>query len=60
MLPSRSEARSILGVPGYPSEDEIERAYRELCMRLHPDKGGDKAAFVQAQHAYDVLMKQQG
>lgn len=34
----------------YPSQ-----AYRQLAKRLHPDKGGDPAAFGRLQAAFDVL-----
>ena len=31
------------------------QAYRLLAKRLHPDKGGDPAAFARLQGAFDVL-----
>ena len=31
------------------------QAYRLLAKRLHPDKGGDPAAFARLQAAFEVL-----
>lgn len=36
-------------------DQELERAYRRLCARLHPDKGGDEAAFAAMRQRYDRL-----
>ena len=49
----------ILGVRRDASQAEIQRAYRELARKYHPDQNpGDKAAkskFVQVQKAFEVL-----
>ena len=34
----------------------IERQWRAIALRLHPDKGGAHEDFVRLQHAYDVLL----
>lgn len=52
----------ILGVSRSESDDEIKKAYRQLCKRYHPDLNpGDKSAeekFKEVQAAYDEVMRQ--
>jgi molecular chaperone DnaJ len=49
----------VLGVPGTATDKEIQRAYRKLAKKLHPDANpGDKAAeerFKEVSAANDVL-----
>lgn len=48
----------ILGVKKNASEDEIKRAYRELALKLHPDRNKSKDAtekFKEINAAYAVL-----
>ena len=40
-------------VSGNSSEKEIVRAYRQLCLSVHPDKGGDTADFQALQQVYE-------
>lgn len=42
----------VLGVEPTASDVEIERAYRELVRRHHPDAGGDRAEFERVAEAY--------
>lgn len=48
----------VLGVARGSSESEIRKAYRQLAVRLHPDKNtasGSKAKFLELQEAYELL-----
>ncbi len=45
----------ILGASRDASSRELKRAWRCLAGRLHPDRGGDEAAFLLAKEAYDTL-----
>lgn len=45
----------VLDLPGYATEVEVRRAYRNLVRREHPDKGGDAVKFQEIQKAYDTL-----
>lgn len=45
----------VLGISKGASEAEIKKAYRSKAHKLHPDKGGDKAAFQEINEAYQVL-----
>jgi DnaJ family protein A protein 2 len=45
----------LLEVPKTASQDDIRKSYRKKATKMHPDKGGDKDAFQDLQHAYEVL-----
>lgn len=53
---------NILGVNRNSTDDEIKKAYRELCRKYHPDKNpGNKSAeemFKIVQEAYDQIMNE--
>jgi hypothetical protein len=46
---------SILGVGETASQDEIERLYKRLARRHHPDRGGDAEEMKAINEAYRVL-----
>merc|ERR1719387_1033580 len=48
----------LLGVAPDCSDDELKKAYRAACRRLHPDKGGDKDKFQALQRAYAAILEQ--
>ena len=54
-----SDYYKILGIEHGASSDEIQKAYRKLARKYHPDLADDKEAakqkFQEIQHAYDVL-----
>jgi len=48
----------ILGVPRTATQEEIQRAFRKLAMKYHPDRNKSKGAeekFKQINEAYEVL-----
>lgn len=46
---------AILGAGKTASQDEIERLYKSLAKRHHPDRGGDAEAMKAINEAYRVL-----
>lgn len=47
---------STLGVQLPCSIDDVKAAYRKLAKDVHPDVGGDPAAFVELERAYRVAL----
>ena len=48
----------LLGLPRDASQEEIRHAYRQLVLRLHPDKNvkpGETELFIDLQQAYERL-----
>lgn len=54
---SRFDAYRVLGVRKGASKSEVRRAFYRKALVLHPDKGGDKAAFQELQRAYDEVLR---
>ena len=50
--PFLSEERKLLGVNQEANKREVKNAYRRKARKLHPDVGGDEAAFKQLHDAY--------
>ena len=52
----------ILGIAPGASDDEVKKAYRNMCRKYHPDKNpGNEAAeemFKIVQESYDTIMEQ--
>lgn len=48
-------ALEALGLPHDASAGAIRHRYRQLAARHHPDRGGDRAAFLSVREAYEVL-----
>ncbi len=46
---------AILGAPENASQDEIERLYKHLAIRHHPDRGGNAEKMKAINEAYRVL-----
>jgi len=42
---------------GWPPKDEVERRYRDLVKRAHPDAGGDPEEFRRIQWAIEILRR---
>jgi hypothetical protein len=51
----RDEHLSVLGLKDPVSDAEINSRYRELCLRHHPDAGGDAESFAVIQSAVEAL-----
>jgi len=45
----------LLGLPKNASDADIKKAYRNLALKHHPDKGGDQDQFKAISEAYEVL-----
>jgi len=54
---SLGDAKQLLGFPPEvePSAAEIQKAYRELAFKNHPDRGGDPTKMVELNVAKDIL-----
>jgi len=52
-----TKAYRILGVKPGSSRALIKKVFRKKALKLHPDKGGDQAAFVALQEAYNEIME---
>ena len=50
-------ARRLLGLPWEASLQDLKRAYRAGCRRLHPDHGGSAEAFRELHQAYRLLLE---
>ncbi|EXJ11352.1 DNA-J related domain-containing protein [Nitrincola nitratireducens] len=53
----RQQALSILGLENDVDASNIQKAWRQQAMALHPDRGGDAEQFKQVCWAKDVLIK---
>ncbi len=45
----------ILGVEKNASKEELKKAYKQLALKHHPDKGGDQEKFKELSAAYAAL-----
>lgn len=54
--------RDILGLGSLPmvNQDQVEKAYRTLAAKHHPDKGGSTDAMSELNHARDIALKELG
>eukprot|EP00931_Biecheleriopsis_adriatica_P008688 TRINITY_DN109834_c0_g1_i1.p1 TRINITY_DN109834_c0_g1~~TRINITY_DN109834_c0_g1_i1.p1 ORF type:complete len:590 (+),score=80.93 TRINITY_DN109834_c0_g1_i1:38-1807(+) len=50
----------FFGLSEQCSDQELVKAYRRMCARLHPDKGGDEASFAAMRQRYDRLRRLRG
>jgi hypothetical protein len=57
---SMADALAFFGFTAMPEASELKRKYRELALRLHPDKGGDTATFQRFQDFKDLLFARAG
>ncbi len=56
----KEKAYAYLGVPMTASDSEVNTAYRRLCLKHHPDKGGRAKEFLVVQAYMDVIRAARG
>ena len=39
------------------NDQDLKRKYKELCLKLHPDRGGSHEAFVNMKSEYDSIVR---
>lgn len=54
--PSITKYYEVLGISVTKDKAIIKSAYRKLCLRYHPDKGGSKEKFIEINQAYEYLI----
>ena len=54
-MASEKNLYEVLGVSQDASADEINKAFRKLAVKYHPDAGGDAEQFKKISQAYEVL-----
>ena len=52
---SRQEALRVLGLEATASQEDVQREYRRLMKKLHPDLGGSSYLAAKINEARDVL-----
>lgn len=56
----QSRAYALLGLKGTATKEQVKKAYRERCKKLHPDDNPSKEAkelYLQVQEAYAWIIK---
>uniref|UniRef100_A0A914VTU2 J domain-containing protein n=1 Tax=Plectus sambesii TaxID=2011161 RepID=A0A914VTU2_9BILA len=48
-------AYNFLGVSRRSTDDDITKAYRSLCLKYHPDKGGSQQNFLKLQSCMGII-----
>ncbi len=51
----QQQALKVLELTVESGWDEIQQSYRRKINQCHPDKGGDRAVFIEIREAYEVL-----
>ena len=57
----RRDPYQVLGLQrGAATLEDVQAAYRRRALKLHPDQGGDRAAFAELSAAYEALSSAHG
>lgn len=51
-----SDSYSVLGLQTNATAEEVAKKYRELSIKHHPDKGGNKETFIQITEAKNKIL----
>ena len=54
------ESYNYLGVTKSSSNNEVNKAFRNLCLKHHPDKGGDVSEFISLQSHMAIIKQARG
>lgn len=49
----------VLGISSQADIKEIKQAYKKLCLKYHPDNGGNENKFHEVNQAYQMIMNGQ-
>ena len=55
-LPAPEQPFQVLGVSANATRSEVERAYRALASKHHPDRGGDEQTMARINAARDAML----
>lgn len=55
--PAASPALRYLGLSAWATLEDVDRAYRDMAKRLHPDRGGDVREFKRLQRNYELAKR---
>ena len=56
---TRDEALSILGLQDGATPEDVDRAYKRLMQKIHPDRGGSSYLAAKINQAKETLIKEQ-
>lgn len=51
----KADPLQVLGFTSMPDKVELDKRYRELVMKTHPDRGGDAKEFIAVHAAWSLL-----
>lgn len=54
----RDDPLKVMGFSTMPNKADLDKRYRELVMKHHPDRGGDPVEFKKVQAAWSLLTEQ--
>ena len=55
LLRCEMDPYEVLGLSDDATDSQVKRAYRQMSIKHHPDKGGSAAKFKEVSAAYEVL-----